>query len=167
MFSNFFKNREENETWKFTSPAREGKPAQEFLEIETLVKVWCQQPGWLSYLALWRVAFSSVRNSIATPNFDMDVISPKIHIENCIYLYELQGREKICEPENLNRKMSSCLIPKPLLIWVYDVVTQDWFGCQKIGHGRWGGLSSPPWLKIIIPTFSSDFHFSYIQTFVK
>ena len=41
IFQNL-ENREENETWNFTSPAREGKPRiislREFLEIETLVK---------------------------------------------------------------------------------------------------------------------------------
>ena len=46
MFSQNLENREENETWKFTSPAQEGKPRvislREFLEIETLVKDWPQ-----------------------------------------------------------------------------------------------------------------------------
>ena len=46
MFSKNLENREENETWKFTSPAREGKPRvislREFLEIKTLVKVCLQ-----------------------------------------------------------------------------------------------------------------------------
>ena len=49
MFSQNLENREENETCKFTSPARERKPRvislREFLEIETLVKVWIESPA--------------------------------------------------------------------------------------------------------------------------